>query len=167
MTYPKTVIIPKKPVKIPFTALAYQEMLDKLTELAQLEKETLVRLQAAREMGDLSENGMYKYAKMELGDIRRKMRHLKRLVDNGYALEKHTATDDKNAKIELGCLVVLSSSDTKLEFTLVNEHESNPSLKKLSYKSPIGSAVFGKKKGDKVSVFTPAGVKEYLVIDVK
>lgn len=157
----------KKTVKVPFTASAYKEMLDKLVELESLEKETLIRLQAAREMGDLSENGMYKYAKMELGDIRRKMRYLKKLVDNGYALDQKMANQKSSDKVDFGTKVYLENETQKLEFTLVNEHESNPSLKKLSYKSPIGAAVFGKNKGEKVSVITPAGTKEYLIKNVE
>ncbi len=59
--------------KIPFTRAAFQKMIERRKQLHDLREETLVRLKAAREMGDLSENGAYRYAKFELGNIGREL----------------------------------------------------------------------------------------------
>ena len=70
--------------------------------LEQQQEEILVRLQAAREMGDLSENGAYKYAKFELGNVRRQLRRVNYLLQWGkIAAKKKTGAVDFGSKVRL------------------------------------------------------------------
>lgn len=144
--------------KIPFTAAAYRQMETELAQLVKLREEVMERLKIAREMGDLSENGAYRYAKFELGNIGRKMRHLNYLLKNGEITEKASSE-----VIDFGCMVTLKNANREMTFTLVSEHESNPAEGKLSLQSPIGQAVKGKKAGDEVIVHGPQGDVTYTI----
>lgn len=147
---------------IPFTAEAYAQNQTEYERLKKLRVEVMERLKAAREMGDLSENGAYKYAKFELGDIGRRMRHLKHLLVNGYVAE----TNNDTTTASFGRTVTLKNNATEFTFLLVSEHESDLSHNKLSIHSPIGTAIQGKKVGEQVLVISPRGQETYTIIAI-
>jgi transcription elongation factor GreA len=149
------------PTKIPFTREAYEKMAKDLQELELKRKEILVRLQAAREMGDLSENGAYHGARFELSTTDRELRRLAYLLKNGEVGK----TQNQNT-VGFGCKVVLDNGSQKLEFTMVSKFESDPIKKKLSIQSPLGEAIVGKAKGEKVIVEAPGGKTSYTILDV-
>jgi transcription elongation GreA/GreB family factor len=70
--------------------------------------------------------------------------------------------------VTLGSKVQLQSesSNKKFTYSLVGQYESNPEDGKISIESPIGKSLLGKKKGDQVTVKTPAGELKYLILDV-
>ena len=121
------------------------------------------RLQVAREMGDLSENGAYHYAKFELGSIRRQLAQLKHLLETGEIVEKKIV----DGKVSFGATVTLALGKKQIVYTLVSAHESNPSEKKLSIESPIGQALMNRRAGDNVEVVTPAGKVAYSIMSVE
>ena len=156
------------PKTIPFTEEKYRQMQEKVAELESLRKEVMERLVTAREMGDLSENGAYKYAKFELGNIGRQLRQLNRLLLEGYPESKQQSAE---TIIGFGSIVTLQKESTTsqskpLTITLVSKHESNIVEGKMSDTSPIGKAVKGKSVGDRVSVTTPREVVDYTILDV-
>lgn len=151
--------IPKPLPTIPFT----QEALDKIKKQyhsLQLErKEIMERLKIAREMGDLSENGAYKYAKFELGSVSRQLRDLKHLLDNGYIKVKTFSSD----RVEFGSKVVITEGNNEFTFTIVSAHESDLTQNKLSMDSPLGHALMGKAIGDKITITAPIGDITYTI----
>ncbi len=149
------------PARIPFTKEAYEKLQSDLDRLTKYREEVVVRLTTAREMGDLSENGAYRYAKMELGDISRQMRQLKYQLRFGFVPPKSTS-----GIIGFGNTVTLEGKDKSLSFMLVSKHESNPEEHKLSTESPIGKAILGKKAGDEIVVMLPAGEIKYKITKV-
>jgi transcription elongation factor GreA len=148
---------------IPFTADAYQKLQAEYDRLTTEREQLLVRLQTAREMGDLSENGAYKYAKIELGNVNRRLRELKHLLQHGHVVQKQANPQT----VQFGCTVTLQQGKRTVSYMIVSQHESNPQQGKLSTDSPIGQALFGKKKGDTVTVNAPAGLLEYTIIDIQ
>lgn len=152
----------QSPPTIPLTAQALAGNEAELQRLLQLRKEVIIRLQTAREMGDLSENGAYTAAKFELGTIGRQLRAVHHILDNGYVPATNANADVAN----FGHVITLKNAERKLTFTLVSEYESNPAAQKLSLASPIGKAVLGKKVGDEVHVSAPTGVSTYQVIKI-
>lgn len=152
----------RRPTQIPFTQATYDQLKKDLDLLEEKRVQTVARLQTAREMGDLSENGAYKYAKQELGDIDRRMRNLRYQIQNGYVpIIVTTGT------VGFGSTVTLKARDKTLTFMLVSKHESDPSLAKLSTDSPIGRAVYGKSIDDVVSVDSPRGITMYTIVAIK
>ena len=125
------------------------------------------RLVTAREMGDLSENGAYKYAKFELGDIGRQLKRFKGLLAEGFPAPKHTGP---NGSADFGSIVTIEKCDAskkQLTFTIVSKHESDPVQKKLAYSSPMGKAVMRRNVGDSLTVTTPNGKVAYTLIEIK
>lgn len=153
----------KSLIKIPFTKKAFEDLHKKLLIFEHEEEELLLRLQAAREMGDLSENGAYKYAKFELGNVRRMLNTLRHQLSFGQVVEPTKNT----TQASFGHIISLKNQKTSLSFQLVSEYESNPALQKISTKSPIGKAVLGKKVGDTILVTHPNGNTEYTLISIK
>lgn len=147
------------PIKnIPFTQIAYEKMFSDKDKLLKLREEVIIRLQTAREMGDLSENGAYKYAKFELGNVNRKLRQLEYLLHFGFVQKSND-----NKVIGFGNQVTLVSARKEYHFLLVGKHESDPAQQKLSLESPIGKAILNKKAGETVQVETPSGTVSYLI----
>lgn len=147
-----------KPDPIPFTREEMVRMKKEREKLEQQREEILLRLQAAREMGDLSENGAYKYAKFELRDTDRKLRRLNRFIRFGVVI-----APTGNDRVGFGCRVRLKQGAKRLVFQVVGEHEANPLEKKLSEKSPLGKVLMGKRVGESVRVEAPAGETEYVI----
>jgi transcription elongation GreA/GreB family factor len=113
-------------------------------------------------MGDLSENGAYKYAKFEISDINRRLRQIRHLLTYGVI-----HIPKKQSIIDFGSTIELKTPNGMImSYTLVSEHESDPAKHKLSLKSPIGQATLGKKAGDQISVNTPSGTKTFIITKV-
>jgi len=150
-------------VRIPFTREAFEKMQRDQTSLRKELEEVKVRLQAAREMGDLSENGAYHYAKFELGRISRELRRLGNLLRVGQIIERKHGGE----VVEFGCTVTLKQNDVETSYTMVSMHESDPKEHKLSIESPLGKALMGKYVNDDVEFETPAGLKHYTIVRVE
>ena len=161
----QTTSLPSRPEPdpIPFTAEAYAELEQKFEQLTQERKEVMARLQVAREMGDLSENGAYQYAKFELGSIGRQLSRLRYLLKYGYVVTKNTGS----SVVEFGSTVTLTDGKKDVTYLIVSQHESNPKERKLSLESPIGQALINKKVGDKVEITIPAGTITYTILEIK
>ncbi|HZZ98812.1 MAG TPA: GreA/GreB family elongation factor [Candidatus Saccharimonadia bacterium] len=147
---------------IPFTREAYEHMHREVARLQHELDEVKVRLQTAREMGDLSENGAYHAAKFELGSITRELRRLRGLLKQGKITER--APGDG---IGFGSTVTLKRDNRETSYLLVSMHESDPKEHKLSMESPLGKAVLGKHVGEVVEVQTPGGKAEYSITAIK
>ena len=126
----------------------------------------ITRLQTARAMGDLSENSEYTAAKDELAFVEGRLQELETILNNAEIIEDMITQE---GIIELGSTVTVahSADNSHTEFMIVGEFEADPQKKKLSHSSPIGSALLGKKKGQRVKIKIPAGEIEYVIVDIK
>jgi transcription elongation factor GreA len=130
---------------IPLTAGFYAELKAKQHRLLQERKALQQRLKDAREMGDLSENGAYKYAKIELGSVGKQLQQLSFLLTNGSVAT--LSTDDK---VGFGSKVVLASNGKQITYQILSEYEANPTAGSISLQSPLGALLVGKAAGDEV-----------------
>lgn len=146
---------------IPFTKEALEKFQKEFDRLKIEEAAILVRLQTAREMGDLSENGAYKYAKFELGNTRRELGRLGHLLRYGYIQEK--SKDQRT--VSFGSIVTLTDQADKKNFTytIVSAHESDPAKLKISTDSPLGKVLLNKVEGQIVKFEVPSGVRKFLI----
>lgn len=145
-----------------FTKQGFAELKEELQK--EIAKRPLVveSLKRGREMGDLSENGLYKAAKMELGSIDRQIRHLKNLVLYG-----RTSEPKDNNTVQLGHTIKVVTETGEKKFRIVGEWEANPRENKISHKSPIGHNLMGRKVGDIVSIKTPNGTTNYKISSIE
>ena len=137
-----------------------QDAHDRLqAELAEMEgpgRETVVsRIQAAREEGDLKENGGYHAAKEEQGKLEARIRQLTALLRDAKVGEAPVDTDRARA----GTVVTIrfDGDDDDEKFLLGSREEHIEGLQIYSPSSPIGVAVLGHGAGDLVSYQTPRG----------
>ncbi|GAG51719.1 unnamed protein product [marine sediment metagenome] len=131
-------------------------------ELVQLEKQKrpklVKRLAKARNMGDLSENSEYTSAREELGMMDGRIAELKVILTRVKTIRKTTGG---TKKVCLGCKVTVKVNGETHVYDLVGEWEADPMNKRISHSSPLGKALLGKKRGEKVEVKAPAGKITY------
>ncbi len=140
------------------------------TEIAALEHELHSdlpkELMKARAHGDLSENAEYKYAKERQSYVSARLGQLHQRMADVAMLNLSNLPADRAAYGSRLKLLDLQKS-TEIEYKLVTTEEADASKGLISTTSPIGRALMGKKAGDEVVVVTPAGNKEFEVIDLK
>lgn len=159
-TFPTT--MPVEVVEpIPLTAAFYQQQKDKLAQLLKTKRELQVRLKDAREMGDLSENGAYKYAKIELGSIGKQLQQVDFLLKHGFV-----AQPTHSSSIGFGSVVTLGTGKGQVVYTILSEYEANPSHGSISLKSPLGKLLIDKKVGDEVVLEQPGRSMAYTILSV-
>jgi transcription elongation factor GreA len=115
-----------------------------------------------RQKGDLSENDGYTMAVEENQANETEIATIEDKIKNAEIVKTK-----KDGKIGIGETVILEDSDGKTQtYKIVGEDEANPMEGKISFKSPIGKAIVGKKKGRKISIESPAGKKEWTIKEV-
>lgn len=140
-----------------FTAL--REELKVLRE----EKRPLMveRLSNARSQGDLSENSDYQNAKTELEFMDGKIEELEKVLKSAVVVKA-----GNNGGVSVGTSVKLKVNGREVAFHIVGEWEADPAEKKISHTSPLGSALVGRKVGEKVEVKAPAGKITYEILSI-
>jgi len=148
----------KKIEPIPFTKAGYEQLKVRQAELQVKREEVLIALQRAREMGDLSENGAYTAARLELGNVDRELRRLEFNIKYGQV-----TTVEGYEQIGFGNVITVEIAGREYTYTLVGTQESDPKKAMISIESPIGTALLGKRVGEKATVTMPDRTIEYLV----
>lgn len=126
-------------------------------------KETVERLQKARGMGDLSENGEYSAAKEELDLIEERILEIEEVLKHAKVLDNQ----HDNHEISLGSYITVESNGSRESYQVVGEFEADPLKKRLSVTSPLGKAFLGKKTGSVIEVEVPAGKTTYKILEIK
>lgn len=147
---------------IPFTKQGFADLKQALEKEIAKRPLAVESLKRGREMGDLSENGLYKAAKMELGDVDRQIRHLRNLIRYG-----RTSEPKDNNTVQLGHAVAVETENGKKEFMIVGEWEANPKENKISHKSPIGHNLMGRQMGETIAIKTPGGFINYKILSIQ
>ena len=119
----------------------------------------------ARGHGDLSENAEYEAAKEEQQHLEMKIGRLELTLSRAKIIEAKDLPNDKIYILSRVRLRDMRTQDT-FEYLLVSPEESNFEENKISVTSPIGKALLGKTKGEKVEIKVPAGVLNYEVLDI-
>ncbi|MCS6711182.1 transcription elongation factor GreA [Brachybacterium sp. EF45031] len=137
-----------------------QDAYDRLTqELEQLEgpgrTEIAERIAAARDEGDLKENGGYHAAREEQGKMEARIAELKRLLKNAVVGE--TPKDD--GVVEPGMVVTISMAGQERTFLLGNREiaDGDEKLEVFSPESPLGAAILGSSVSDTIDYTAPNG----------
>ena len=144
-----------------------QEGLDKLREelnemVTVRRAEVAARIQEAKEHGDITENADYEDAKNEQAFVEGRIQTLSALIKNAVLIDEHTST----AFVGIGSTVDVESEDGKETFRIVGSAEANPAEGRISNESPVGRALLGHRKGDKVQVSVPAGSWTYKIVGI-
>lgn len=123
------------------------------------------KLAEAVSQGDLKENADYHDAKEKQAFLEGRIHYIENVLRSAIVIE-----GDKNGDvIGVGSQVVIVEEgyDEEETYTIVGAAEANPSENKISNESPVGSALLGHKKGEKVRVKTPAGETVFKIKAIK
>ncbi len=148
------------------TAEGAEELRRELDTLINVRRPELAqKLAEAVAQGDLKENADYHDAKEQQAFTEGRIQYLENIL-RAAVIITNTGTSDV---VGLGTSVTIreEGGDEDETYVIVGAAEANPAEGKISNLSPIGSALLGKKKGDKVSVKTPAGEIVFKIKTVK
>lgn len=119
----------------------------------------------AREKGDLSENAEYDAAKDAQGLFEMKISSLENMLASARVIDNSNMDP---TKVYILSTVRIKNLANNAEFTymLVAEQEADLAKKKISVKSPVGSALLGKGVGDIAEVKAPAGAMKFQIMEI-
>lgn len=115
------------------------------------------------QMGDLSENAAYQFAKQNLRRINDRITILEERLKHAIPIDQGPS----DGKIRIGSTVTLRSNGKELTFEILGSSESNPSNGRISYSSPLGVALIGKSVGDVAILKTARGETSYEIIAIE
>ncbi|MBI2630889.1 transcription elongation factor GreA [Candidatus Nomurabacteria bacterium] len=126
-------------------------------------KEILLALEYAKSLGDLSENAEYHQTREEQGKLEARIQKIEQILQTSV-----TVKGGGGDIIEIGSKVIVQKEGTQEEknYVIVGSEEADMANGKISNRSPFGEALFGKKKGEKVTFKTPSGMVNYKIISV-
>ena len=121
------------------------------------------KIETARELGDLSENGDYHAAKEEQGHMEGRIAHLGAMIDNAEIVEVAEGSDE----VIPGCIVTLryEGDDTAERYLIGSIEERGGDVEVISLGSPLGAALLGAKAGDTRTYQTPTGATLAVTVD--
>ena len=136
------------------TQEAYDRLADELEYLITVARGDIAkRIQEAREEGDLKENGGYHAAKEEQGKIEARLNRIEEILATAQVGQAPKA----HGVVEQGLVITVNLNGSEKKFLLGSAEISDEDIEVYSPDSPIGSAIMGKKIGEKLDVHLPNG----------
>jgi len=154
--------------KEPITVSGLEKLKEELVFLKEKKRpEIVAAIAEARSHGDLKENAEYHAAKEQQSHNEGRIQEIENLIARANVIDVTNIKND--GKVIFGSTVYLQNLDTneKIEYKLVAKDEADLKKKLIFFQSPIGKGLIGKKKNDLVEIHTPAGIKNFEIIDVK
>ncbi len=126
-------------------------------------KKLLENLEYAKSLGDLKENAEYHQVREDHGKLEERILKIEQILQSSQVV-----TNTSGDIVGIGSKVVVEreGSNERKTYSIVGSEEANMSLGKISNRSPMGEALFGKKKGDRVSFNAPSGIIHYKILSV-
>ena len=154
--------------KEPITINGLEKLKQELIFLKEKKRpEIVAAIAEARSHGDLKENAEYHAAKEQQSHNEGRIQEVENIIARANVIDVTKISND--GKVIFGSTVDLQNLDTdeKISYKIVGKDEADLKEKLLYFMSPIGKGLIGKNKGDLVEVTTPAGVKNFEIIDVR
>ncbi len=147
--------------KLPMLAEGYERLVAELKALREERPRIVDAIEEARAHGDLSENAEYHAAKERQGQVEASIADLEDRMSRAQIVDPTTLSGDK---IIFGATVTLLDEDDKpVRYQIVGPYEADAKLGRISYASPLGRALIGRRVDDEIEVTVPAGDRSYLV----
>lgn len=135
-----------------------------LHELMTIKRPQIIKaIEYAKSLGDLSENAEYHIAREEQGKLEERIATIEHVLKHAEVIEH-----SNDGTINVGSSVVIQKegeANTRT-ITIVGSEETDMLSGKISYKSPLGQALYGKKAGATIAVITPKGEVTYSIVSV-
>jgi len=151
--------------KMPMLQEGYDTLTADLKRLKAERPEIVDAIEEARAHGDLSENAEYHAAKERQGQIEASIADIEDKLSRAQIIDPLDLSGDK---VVFGATVTLLDDDDKpVKYQIVGQTEANAKTGRISYNSPLGRALIGRRVDDEVEVSVPAGDRYYVVSKVE
>ncbi len=145
----------------------FDQLSEELKDLKMVKrKEVAESLDYARGLGDLSENAEYHEAREMQANIEDRIAKLETMLKDATIVSNESSHGEY---VRIGTTVTVEKHGDKTprKFKIVGSEEVDMTQSKLSNRSPLGSAILGKKVGETFSFNSPAGTMTYKVISIE
>ncbi len=147
--------------KVPMLAEGYALMQSQLAHLKAERPQIVDAIEEARAHGDLSENAEYHAAKERQGQVEASIGDLEDKLSRAQIIDPTALSGER---IVFGATVTLrDDNDKPVRYQLVGQAEADARIGRISYNSPLGRALIGRRVDDEVELTVPSGDKYYLV----
>jgi len=148
------------------TPAGHRRLTEELTRLWKVERPAMVSTVAwAASNGDRSENGDYIYGKKRLREIDRRIRYLSKSLDSAVVVDNAGKAQER---VFFGATVTYQrESGEERQVTIVGIDELDSGSTRVSWRSPLASALLKAKGGDTVTLRTPQGPEQLEIIAVR
>lgn len=153
--------------KYPMTEEGLAKLEEELEYLKTVKrKEVVERIKIARSYGDLSENSEYDSAKEDQAFVEGKISSLESMIRNAEIITEDALN---TGEVGLGKTVTFKELPDEDEetYTIVGSAEADPLEGRISNDSPIAKALIGRKKGEEVTIQTPGGEMQVVIVNVE
>tara|TARA_B100000029_G_scaffold92193_1_gene82128 strand:+ start:2202 stop:2678 length:477 start_codon:yes stop_codon:yes gene_type:complete len=154
--------------KEPITVSGLEKLKKELVFLKEKERPKIISAIAeARSHGDLKENAEYHAAKEQQSHNEGRIQQIEDLIARANIIDVTKLNND--GKVIFGSTVYLQNLDTseKISYKLVGKDEADLQNKLIYFQSPVGKGLIGKNKNELVEIKTPAGTKNFEIVDVQ
>jgi transcription elongation factor GreA len=125
-------------------------------------RELADKIDAAKALGDLSENAEYHEAKNEMAFLEGRVQELDEMLKNISIIPESSA----GGQVRIGSTVEVEQAGRHKTYKIVGSNEADPVAGLISNESPLGNAFLGHTVGESVTVETPAGTSIYNIVSV-
>lgn len=148
------------------TPAGLKRLQDEYKELKYKERPEVCKVvQWAAENGDRSENADYTYGKKRLREIDRKLRFLSKRIEAAEVIDPATITSDT---VMFGATVTIRyEDDSEKTFTIVGMDEVDIEKGRISWVSPLASALMKARRSDIVQFHSPKGTQEIEILSIQ
>jgi len=151
--------------KMPMLQEGFDKLTSDLRRLKAERPEIVDAIEEARAHGDLSENAEYHAAKERQGQIEASIGDIEDKLSRAQIIDPKMLSGDK---IIFGATVTLLDENEKpVKYQIVGQTEADANSGRISYNSPLGRALIGRKVEEEVEVTVPAGDRYYLVSKIE
>lgn len=146
-----------------FTKEGLQKLKDELHNLKTVENKRIVKLIAeAAAFGDLKENAAYHDARDKMAFLRMRVAELEGAINEAVIAEK-----EETDKIQIGSEIKILFDGKEENFHIVAPGEANILKNKLSYQSPLGQKLLGKKAGEEFNFIAGKNNVTIKILEIK
>jgi transcription elongation factor GreA len=147
--------------KVPMLAEGHAKLDAELRRLRSERPEVVEAIEVARAHGDLSENAEYHAAKERQGQIEATIADIEDQLSRAQIIDPTALSGDK---VLFGATVTMTGEDgKKVKYQLVGQVEADAKVGRISYNSPLGRALIGRRAGEEVEVSAPSGDRYYKI----
>jgi transcription elongation factor GreA len=150
---------------MPMLREGYQMLTEQLAVFKRERPQVIDAIEEARAHGDLSENAEYHAAKERQGQIEAMIADIEDRLSRAQIIDPTTLSGDK---VVFGATVHLIDEDENpVKYQIVGQTEADAKSGRISYNSPLGRALIGRRVDDEVEVTVPSGDRYYVVAKIE